>query len=553
VLTQLTARSSVGADGSYRVELEAQDPAGSPVTGHVAISGGRLDAAINTSKALLVRRDDVTAWITADISATGTLLQPMVEGDVLIDRAEVRLVHAMPPSIAELGDVRIKGAPQPRPKPAEEGRIGLDLRVHAPRNIFVRGRGLDSEWEMDLAVRGTANKPRVTGTIEKIRGQLTLIGKSFELDRGTVRFANPVTIDPELDIALLRQAQGIRGGIVLTGPASGPSVDFVSTPSLPRSEVMPRLLFNRSAQSLTPLEGLELASGLATLMDGSGGTLDRVRGAIGLDVLRVEDTGNGTGVTVGRNLAPGVFVGANQPVDGAGRGGGRKRDRHSGRLVRRHQVAARFLTGASKFQGRTLARDKRAGPTGHRSCLQFVEIVVGAVRIMVEQGQPFDMGQFRQPNCLLPGRVAPVRTFHELRRGEHGVVNHQIGTLDQAQNILIGFPRRVCRVGDIAKRPPPELDPVADRMVRVIEHGGADRDALAQHQPVAGAEVVVLNLRPERFQRHRKQRRGHQPPQRLLQRRCRQQVSRPDTKLVAGNEGRQEKGETFDMVEMGVG
>ena len=316
VLTRLNAKSSVGAGGSYKVTLETQDPSGAPVTGQVTVSGGRLDAAVNTREALLVRRNDVTALVTAAITAKGTLLRPDVAGDVLIDRAEVRLVHAMPPSIAELGDVRIKGAPQPRPKPPPEGRIGLDVRVHAPANIFVRGRGLDSEWKMDLAVTGTAAKPRVTGSIDRIRGQLSLLGKAFDLERGQVRFTNPVTIDPELDIAMLRSAEGIRGGIVISGPASAPSLDFVSTPALPRSEVMPRLLFNRSAQSLTPLEGLELASSIATLMDGSGGTLDRVRGAIGLDVLRVEDTGNGTGVTVGRNVAPGVFIGATQPVDG---------------------------------------------------------------------------------------------------------------------------------------------------------------------------------------------------------------------------------------------
>ncbi len=316
VLTRLNAKSSVGADGSYTVTLEAQDPAGAPLNGQVTVSGGELDASINTRETLLVRRNDVTALVTAAITAKGTLLRPEVAGDVLIDRAEVRLVHAVPPSIAELGNVRIKGAPQPRPKPAEEGRIGLNLRVHAPANIFVRGRGLDSEWRMDLAVTGTAAKPRVTGSIDRIRGQLSLLGKAFDLERGQVRFTNPVAIDPELDIAMLRSAEGIRGGIVISGPVSAPELDFVSTPALPRSEVMPRLLFNRSAQSLTPLEGLELASSIATLMDGSGGTLDRVRGAIGLDVLRVEDTGNGTGVTVGRNVAPGVFVGATQPIDG---------------------------------------------------------------------------------------------------------------------------------------------------------------------------------------------------------------------------------------------
>ena len=80
---------------------------------------------------------------------------------------------------------------------------------------------------------------------------------------------------------------------------------------------MPRLLFGQSSQSLSPLQALDLASGIATLLDGSGGTLDRVRNAVGLDVLRVEDKGAGTGVTVGKTVAPGVFVGANQPIDGS--------------------------------------------------------------------------------------------------------------------------------------------------------------------------------------------------------------------------------------------
>ncbi|MCA8928782.1 MAG: translocation/assembly module TamB domain-containing protein [Alphaproteobacteria bacterium] len=316
VLTDLNARSSVGADGTYKVTLEAKDPSGAPVTGHVAVQGTALDAAIDTKKALLVRRADATALVTAAIKATGTLTHPDVKGDVLVDRAEIRLVHAVPPSIAELGEVRVKGAPKPKPKPKKEGRIGLDIRVHAPGNLFVRGRGLDSEWKMDLKVGGTASKPRVTGSIDKVRGQLSLLGKAFDLNRGQISFSDPTAVDPALDVALLRTSDGITGGITITGPASKPTMDFTSTPSLPQSEIMPRLLFGQSAQSLSPLQALDLANGIATLMDGGAGTLDRVRGAIGLDVLRVDNSGDSTGVTVGQNVAEGVFVGATQPIDG---------------------------------------------------------------------------------------------------------------------------------------------------------------------------------------------------------------------------------------------
>ncbi|MEM8752786.1 MAG: translocation/assembly module TamB domain-containing protein, partial [Pseudomonadota bacterium] len=60
-----------------------------------------------------------------------------------------------------------------------------------------------------------------------------------------------------------------------------------------------------------------LGVGVATLLDGGGGAVDGVRGAVGLDVLRVDDDAEtGTSVTVGSNVADGVFVGAKQPVAG---------------------------------------------------------------------------------------------------------------------------------------------------------------------------------------------------------------------------------------------
>ncbi len=318
ILADLRASSEVAADGSFVVTVAGNDGSNAPVNARIAVAGDNLNARIQTKRATLVRRPDVEAAMTANITATGPLLGPTVAGEILVDRAEVRLVNAMPPSIATLGDVRIKGAPAPRKKPPTDSPIELDLRVHAPGNIFVRGRGLDSEWKMDLEVGGNSSKPRVTGSIEKVRGQLVLVGREFELDTGNIFFSGVTPINPDIDVKLLRETDGIRGGIAVTGRASDIDVSFVSTPSLPQGEVMPRLLFGRSRQSLTAFEAIQLASGIAILLDGSGGTVDQVRSAVGLDVLRLEDDDDGTGITVGKNVADGVFVGATQPLDGSG-------------------------------------------------------------------------------------------------------------------------------------------------------------------------------------------------------------------------------------------
>ncbi len=319
ILTNLSAGSRIEADGAFALLAQADDGTGRPVRANASLGGGALDARVVAEGATLVRRDDATAQISLDITAAGPLAAPAIAGTVTVDRAEVRLVNATPPGLPDLGPIRIKGEPPAPPVERAGAAIGLDLSIAAARNIFVRGRGLDSEWNMNLQVRGTAAEPVVTGSIERVRGVLVLAGVPFDLLIGFVRFFGQVPVDPDLEIGLVRENEGVRGGVFVRGPVSEPRVSFESQPSLPESEVLPRVLFGRSQQSLTPGQGLQLAAGLATLLQGSGGPLDAVRSTIGLDVLRVEDDALGDGgatVTAGQNVADGVFVGARQPLDG---------------------------------------------------------------------------------------------------------------------------------------------------------------------------------------------------------------------------------------------
>ena len=59
--------------------------------------------------------------MTLDITAKGPLATPAIKGTVNIDRAEIRLVNATPPGIADLGEVRIKGEER-KVKEEETGR-----------------------------------------------------------------------------------------------------------------------------------------------------------------------------------------------------------------------------------------------------------------------------------------------------------------------------------------------------------------------------------------------------------------------------------------------
>ncbi|MEM0923470.1 MAG: translocation/assembly module TamB domain-containing protein [Pseudomonadota bacterium] len=318
ILTDLTLETEAEPGGALGFLLTARDGGEGSLRseGKVALDASGIEVATTIDRAVLVRRDEATARIDGALSVGGPLDALAVDGDIVLETVEVRLISNASANIVDLGEVIIKGQEMPEDE-AGESNVSLRLDISSPGRVFVRGRGLDSTWGVDLKVRGTASDPRVTGRVERVRGRLDLIGKAFDLATGRVDFDGGKEIDPRLDIVFERETSDLTGRINIAGRASDPQLSFTSTPSLPEDEVLPRTLFGKSSQALTGSQAIQLALGIATLMDGGGGTLDQVRGAVGLDQLRVEQDEDGNAaLAAGKEVAEGVFVGAKQGLTG---------------------------------------------------------------------------------------------------------------------------------------------------------------------------------------------------------------------------------------------
>ncbi len=323
ILTGVSLATEIDETGALAIRLEGTDGANGTlrVVGTVGLGDEGVDLRIESRRAVLVRRDDVAARIGLDLHIFGPLNQLAIVGDVRIVEAEVRLVNANPPGIVTLGDVRIKGEPLPDEGNGEPALpIRLQIDVTSPGNeIFVRGRGLDSQWQTDLQIRGDASQPVITGEVSAVRGTLDLIGKTFDLARGRVIFDGGRQIDPRLDVVLERQSSGITGRIIVSGFASDPQLSFASTPALPEDEVLPRVLFGTSSQGLSAAQGIQLAIGLATLLDGGGGTFEQLRNAVGVDTLSVEQDDEGdASLAIGEQIDENIWVGTKQSLTGEG-------------------------------------------------------------------------------------------------------------------------------------------------------------------------------------------------------------------------------------------
>ncbi|MHA7871682.1 MAG: translocation/assembly module TamB domain-containing protein, partial [Hyphococcus sp.] len=203
--------------------------------------------------------------------------------------------------------------------------IGYDLTVKADDRLFVRGRGLESEWAADVKIVDAREQPLITGAMTLRRGWLDFSGRRFDLTRGVITFDRLAPNNPLLDIrAEFETGDGVTAAIVVSGRAEKPSIELTSTPSLPSEDVMALVLFGKPAGELTALESLQTAQALASLGGvgpfggGGGGITGSIREAVGLDLLNIDiDPENGGGsLTVGKYVADGFFVSATQDAQG---------------------------------------------------------------------------------------------------------------------------------------------------------------------------------------------------------------------------------------------
>jgi translocation and assembly module TamB len=288
-----------------------------------------IDLRLSARNAQPLTSDILTAELDADVNLRGTLTERIdLTGTINVKRSNIGIPGSLPPEVAVLNVQRPGQVPQ---QPARRQlEVGLGLDVHAPRQIFVQGRGLNAELGGDVRLRGTLDSPRVSGGFDLIRGSFALASSQLTFTSGRVSFNGAGLrgkIDPTLDFTAQSTVGGDTATLKITGFADAPQFELSSSPPLPQDEILARLLFGQSASQLSALQVAQIGAALATL-SGVGGSglnpLAKVQRKLGLDRLSVGGGSNtpgntqnsGTSVEAGRYVSSRVFVGAKQSTTG---------------------------------------------------------------------------------------------------------------------------------------------------------------------------------------------------------------------------------------------
>jgi len=320
----VSARGRFEDSKLFLTQLSGSTPGGGSVSGSGTIDlanisaarGPGIDIRLAANDARLLNASGLSATVTGPLRMVSSGVGGTIAGRVEVDRASWELGTAADDmSLPNIPTRQVGGdtaSAFTSASTSSDWRYLIDAK--APSRIAVDGLGLDSEWGIDISLRGTVSDPRIGGEARLVRGDYRFANTRFELTDGVIEFDANAPIDPRLDIEAQASADGTDVTIDITGNAQRPQIAFSSTPALPEEEILARLLYGGSVTSLSATDALQLGAALASLQGGGGGLdpIGALRRSIGLDQLRIVSAdpalGRGTGVALGKNLGRRAYV-----------------------------------------------------------------------------------------------------------------------------------------------------------------------------------------------------------------------------------------------------
>ena len=315
------------SDGVATIDLGADIVAGgrAAVNGTLDLVNLVADIAVQLRRAVLVDPRLYSATLDADLAANGALTGgALISGEINLNEVNVTVPGSNVTSVGSVPIIRHVGSSRDvsltrlragvveEEEAAESASDGpvfpLDIKINAPNQIFVRGRGINAELAGTLEIEGTTGAPISSGEFELVRGRMDVIAKRFDLDEGTITFQGSLT--PYINFISTTEIPDGVATITVEGLATEPEISFTSSPEAPEDEVLSLIIFGRYVSELSAFQALQLANGLAVLAGRSGiGIIGSLRSGVGLDELDVTTTESGeTEISAGKYLTDDIYT-----------------------------------------------------------------------------------------------------------------------------------------------------------------------------------------------------------------------------------------------------
>ncbi|NCD32183.1 MAG: translocation/assembly module TamB [Spartobacteria bacterium] len=327
VLREITLDAALNPDGLYLKHLSARDVDQGLIQG-----GGQIlmqpeknfpfEWTLSVTNTQVMNQELASVTCDGGLRFFGDVKESVISGSVHVAQAKINFPKEMPPEVTIL-DVTVTNAlghnalnlldenSLSNEVASAPFPVQLQLQIQADRNIFVNGRGLNSEWSTDLSVRGGLDRPIVIGQLAAIRGTFLFLGNQLTLDECNITFEGGWPIMPQLGITAYSNAGDIRAIVRLTGPADQPQITLLSQPMRQQDEILSMLLFGKKPNELSSGQALQIAYAINVLQGGFNAfsIVDQVGTKLALDQISVNPGIDGNpSIVVGKYIGQRIYV-----------------------------------------------------------------------------------------------------------------------------------------------------------------------------------------------------------------------------------------------------
>ena len=272
------------------------------------------ELSVSTTKFNVIDRRDISARISGNARYQSEVETATISGAIKVGEAELKqIASGSDVSVIEI-EVDEINRPDGLNEKTESERpsvsTNLDIKLKAPRRVFVRSKGLDVELSADMTLTGTLENPIVKGSAAVERGGYKIAGKELKFTEGSVQFDGPLG-EARVSLKANAQTSNLNASVAISGTVADPEIKLSSSPERPDDEILSALLFGRSATELSTIEAAQLAGALAQFSGNGVGfdLLGGLRDSIGIGQLSVGVSEDGNAqITGGRYLARNVYL-----------------------------------------------------------------------------------------------------------------------------------------------------------------------------------------------------------------------------------------------------
>jgi translocation and assembly module TamB len=180
----------------------------------------------------------------------------------------------------------------------------------------------DVEARIDVDVKGTLDNPSMTGHVEASGGTLVFQGNRYRVTRGNIDFADPVRIDPVVDLEAESQVRDYRVILSVTGRGDKLKLSMRSDPPLPELEIVSLIAGGQTREEIANVRGTSAPTSEQLFQSGAASILSDLLqqrvgnrlGFLGSGRVRIEPfrvgaaSNNGTRVTLSEQVTKDLSI-----------------------------------------------------------------------------------------------------------------------------------------------------------------------------------------------------------------------------------------------------